>query len=82
MKLSKFLFVIPEIIVIIFQESLSNRYLWASDVRDGGTIFKDFCEGFHVRGGSVILKRSKSLKLSDLDKRGIAYFNADSKNCQ
>ena len=73
MKLLKFLFVIPVItLIIIFQTSVQNRYLMASDIRDGETIFKNVCAGCHVRGGSVILKGSKSLKLSDLEKRGIA----------
>ena len=44
----------------------------ASDIRDGETIFSNVCAGCHVRGGSVVLKGSKSLKLSDLEKRGIA----------
>ena len=73
MKIFKFLFVIPVItLVIIFQTSLQNRYLMASDIRDGETIFRNVCAGCHVRGGSVVLKGSKSLKLSDLEKRGIA----------
>ena len=79
MKLSKFLFVIPGIIIIIFQESFSTRYLWTSIIRDGGTIFKNVCAGCPVRGGSFILKGSRSLKLLDLDKRGIADFNAIAK---
>jgi len=73
MKIFKFLFVIPVItLIIIFQTSLQNRYLMASDIRDGKTIFRNVCAGCHVRGGSVVLKGSKSLKLSDLEKRGIA----------
>ena len=73
MKISKFLFVIPLItLIIIFQTSLQNRYLLASDLRDGETIFRNVCAGCHVRGGSVVLKGSKSLKLSDLEKRGIS----------
>ena len=73
MKLFKFLFLIPVItLIIIFQTSLQNRYLMASDIRDGETIFRNVCAGCHVRGGSVVLKGSKSLKLSDLEKRGIA----------
>ena len=44
----------------------------ASDIRDGETIFRNVCAGCHVRGGSVVLKGSKSLKLSDLEKGGIA----------
>jgi len=77
MKISKFLFVIPLItLIIIFQTSLQNRYLLASDLRDGETIFKNVCAGCHVRGGSVILNGSKSLKLSDLEKRGIADENS------
>ena len=73
MKIFKFLFVIPVItLIIIFQTSLHNRYLMASDIRDGEKIFRNVCAGCHVRGGSVVLKGSKSLKLSDLEKRGIA----------
>ena len=73
MKIFKFLFVIPVItLIIILQTSLPNRYLMASDIRDGETIFRNVCAGCHVRGGSVVLKGSKSLKLSDLEKRGIA----------
>jgi len=73
MKIFKFLFVIPVItLIIIFQTSLQNRYLMASNIRDGETVFRNVCAGCHVRGGSVVLKGSKSLKLSDLEKRGIA----------
>ena len=73
MKIFKFLFVIPVItLIIIFQTSLQNRYLMASDIRDGETIFRNVCAGCHVRGGSVVLRGSKSLKLSDLEKRGIS----------
>ena len=73
MKIFKFLFVIPVItLIIIFQTSLQNRYLMASEIRDGETIFRNVCAGCHVRGGSVVLKGSKSLKLSDLEKRGIS----------
>jgi cytochrome c6 len=73
MKIFKFLFVIPVItLIIIFQTSVQNRYLMASDIRDGETIFRNVCAGCHVRGGSVVLKGSKSLKLSDLEKRGIS----------
>jgi len=80
MKIFKFLFVIPVItLIIIFQTSLQNRYLLASDVRDGETIFRNVCAGCHVRGGSVVLKGSKSLKLSDLEKRGIADIDSIAK---
>ena len=73
MKIFKFLFVIPVItLIIIFQTSLHGRYLLASDVRDGETIFTNVCASCHVRGGSVVIKGSKSLKLSDLEKRGIS----------
>ena len=73
MKIFKFLFVIPLLtLIIIFQTSLQNRYLMASDIRNGETIFRNVCAGCHVKGGSVVLKGSKSLKLSDLEKRGIA----------
>ena len=80
MKIFKFLFVIPVItLLIIFQTSLQNRYLMASNIRDGETIFRNVCAGCHVRGGSVVLKGSKSLKLSDLVKRGIADENSIAK---
>ena len=73
MKIFKFLFLVPVItLIIIFQTTLQSRYILASDVRDGETVFKNVCAGCHVRGGSVVLKGSKSLKLSDLEKRGIA----------
>ena len=48
----------------------------ASDIRDGETIFRNVCEGCQVRGGTVVLKGTKSLKLSDLGKRGIADVNS------
>ena len=80
MKIFKFLFVIPLItLIIIFKTSLQNRYLLASDVRNGETIFRNVCAGCHVRGGSVVLKGSKSLKLSDLEKRGISDENSIAK---
>ena len=77
MKIFKFLFLIPVItLIIIFQTSLHGRYLLASDLRDGGTIFRNVCAGCHVKGGSVVLKGYKSLKLSDLEKREIADVNS------
>ena len=80
MKIFKLLIVIPVItLIIIFQISLQNRYLMASDIRNGETIFRNICAGCHVRGGSVVLKGSKSLKLSDLEKRGIADVNSIAK---
>jgi len=80
MKIFKYLLVIPVIIlIIVFQTSLQNRYLMASDIRDGEIIFRNVCAGCHVRGGSVVLKGSKSLKLSDLEKRGIADENSIAK---
>jgi len=80
MKIFKFLFVIPVItLIIILQSSLQNSYLIASDIRDGETIFRNVCAGCHVIGGSVVLKGSKSLKLSDLEKRGIADIDSIAK---
>ena len=80
MKKFKVLLVIPLItLIIIIQTTSQNRYLLASDIRDGETIFKNVCAGCHVRGGSVVLKGSKSLKLSDLEKRGIANVNSIAK---
>ena len=55
MKIFKFLFVIPVItLIIIFQSSFQNRYLMASDIRDGETIFRNVCAGCHVKGLSLI----------------------------
>ena len=80
MKIFKFLFLVPVItLIIIFQTTLQSRYMLASDLRDGETVFKNVCAGCHVRGGSVVLKGSKSLKLSDLEKRGIADVNSITK---
>ena len=80
MKKFEFLFLVPVItLIIIFQTTLQSRYMLASDVRDGETVFKNVCAGCHVRGGSVVLKGSKSLKLSDLEKRGIADVNSITK---
>ena len=80
MKDFRVLLVIPVItLLIIIQTSLQNSYLLASDLRDGETIFRNVCAGCHVRGGSVILKGSKSLKLADLEKRGIANVNSIAK---
>ena len=76
-KIFMFLFVVPLItLIIIFQTSLQGRYLLGSDVKNGETIFKNVCAGCHVRGGSVVLKGSKSLKLADLEKKGIADMNS------
>ena len=77
MKIFKYLLVIPVItLIIIFQTSLHYRYLMASDIRNGEKIIRNVCAGCHVRGGSVVLRGSKSLKLSDLEKRGIADVNS------
>ena len=51
----------------------------ASYIRDGEKIFINVCAGCHVKGGSVVLKGSKSLKLSDLEKRGIADIDSIAK---
>ena len=102
MKIFRALFEIPVItLLIIIQISLQSRYLFASDIRHGETIFRNVyagfqvrggsdirhgetifrnvCAGFQVRGGSDILKGSRSLKLADLEKRGIANVNAIAK---
>ena len=77
MKIFKFLFVIPVIsLIIIFQPSLQNSYLMASDIRNGETIFRNVCLGCFLRGGLVVFKGSKLLKLSDLEKIGIANVNS------
>ena len=57
MKIFKFLFLIPVItLIIIFQTSLQNRYLMASNIKDGETIFKNVCAGSHLRGDQSFLK--------------------------
>ena len=77
MKILKFLLLLPLItLIIIFQTFLQSRYLLAFEVRGGETIFKNVCASCHVRGGSIVLKGSKSLKLADLEKRGIADVNS------
>ena len=48
----------------------------ASDNRDGETIFRNVCAGCHVRGRSVVLKGSKSLKTFLPWKKGIADVNS------
>ena len=60
------------ILIIFFQSSLFNRYSFASNNRDGKTIFKNICASCHVRGELVITKGPKSLKFRDLEQRGIA----------
>ena len=48
----------------------------ASVNRDEETIFRNVCPGCYVRSRSFVLKGSKSLKLSYLEKRGIADVNS------
>ena len=73
----KFFLKLPFIIIIIifiifFQNFFIGRYSLASNIRDGQDIFKNVCASCHVRGGLVVTKGSKSLKISDLEQRGIA----------
>ena len=57
MKIFKFLFVIPVItLIIIFQTSFHNRYLMASDTRDGETIFKMFVQAVMSEVDLLFLK--------------------------
>ena len=60
------------IFIIFFQNFFIGRYSLASNIRDGQDIFKNVCASCHVRGGLVVTKGSKSLKISDLEQRGIA----------
>ena len=60
------------IFIIFFQNFFIGRYSLASNIRDGQDIFKNVCASCHVRGGQVVTKGSKSLKISDLEQRGIA----------
>ena len=75
--LSKLPFIFLSIILIIYcQTSFRGKYLLASNIRDGETIFKNVCASCHVRGGLVVTKGSKSLKFSDLEQRGIADIDS------
>ena len=79
-KILKFLFIIPAIIlIIIFQTYLQSIYLLDNDLRDGATIFRIVCAGCHVRSGSVVLRWTKSLKLSNLEKKGIGNLDSIAK---
>ena len=49
-----------------FSNLFPKKISFASDFMDGKTTFRNVCEGCHVRGGLVVLKGSKSLKLPDL----------------
>jgi len=71
--------VFPDGIVGIIEASAILMLLKPLILRDGETVFKNVCAGCHVRGGSVVLKGYKSLKLSDLEKRGIADVNSIAK---
>ena len=80
-RLIKFLFKSPFVIILIIlvvflQSSLRGGYTFASNIRNGETIFKNVCASCHVKGGLVVTKGYKSLKFSDLEKRGIADSNS------
>ena len=62
--------------MIFCQSSLRGRYTFASNIRNGKTIFKNVCASCHVRGGVVVTKGLKSLKFSDLEQRGIADIDS------
>ena len=80
MKRFKFLIIFSIVIsLIFFQNFFKGRYLLASDLRDGETIFKNVCASCHVRRGLVITKGPKSLKLIDLESRGIADLKSIAK---
>ena len=75
--LLKLQFVIVLIILItFFQNFFKGRYSLASNTSNGEIIFKNVCANCHIRGGVVITKGSKSLKFSDLEKRGIADIDS------
>ena len=75
--LLKLRFVIVLIILIIFfQNFFKARYSLASNTRDGETIFKNVCASCHLSRGVVITKGPRSLKFSDLEKRGIADIDS------
>ena len=60
------------IIIIFFQTFFIGKSSLSSNIRDGETIFNNVCARCHVKGGLVITKGSKSLKIEDLELRGIA----------
>ena len=64
------------ILIIFFKFSLSNTYTLASTTRNGEAIFNNVCAGCHVKAGFVISKGPKSLKFSDLEKKGIADIDS------
>ena len=75
--LLKLHFVIVLILLIMFfQNFFKGRYSIASNTRDGETIFKNVCASCHVIGGVVVTKGSKSLKFSDLERKGIADIDS------
>ena len=65
-----------KILIIFFQNIFTSKYTLASNTRDGETIFKKVCSNCQIKGGLVITSRSKSLKFSDLEQRGIADINS------
>ena len=54
---------------ICFYLSLPNE-LGALEAGSGEILFKNHCAGCHVNGGNII-RRSKNLKLSSLERNGI-----------
>ena len=80
MKIFKYLFSVTFIfLIVIFQSFLQSRNYLASGLRDGGKIFRNDCAVFHIRIGLVVLNCFKSLKIFDLEKRGIADLNSIAK---
>ena len=58
-------------LIIFFQKFFTDRFTFSSNTRDGQTVFKNVGSCCHLRVGVIITKRSKFLKLSDLQQRGI-----------
>ena len=70
--LFKFSFITELIILLIFFSKFLKRKLFISfNIGEDETTFKKVCASYHVRGGLVVSKGSKSLRFSNLEKRGI-----------
>ena len=43
---------------------------WSINNQDGKSLFTNYCSGCHINGGNII-RRNKTLKLSDLKRNGL-----------
>ena len=56
----------------------ASNQAFATNINSGETIFMEHCSGCHVNGGNII-RRGKTLKLSDLKRRGFDNTEAIAK---